>query len=103
MRRTQVSRGDQGGADAAADLTIPEQGAWLRQVVKGFFAYHAVPTNIAALAAFRDHVTRRRSGAAANGTRQRGNDAQDRPHFGLKKSTGRADRRVRLGLMQKCM
>ena len=39
-------------------LTIPEQGAWLRQVVKGFFAYHAVPTNIAALAAFRDHVTR---------------------------------------------
>ena len=24
---------------------IPEQGYWLRQVVAGFFAYHAVPTN----------------------------------------------------------
>ena len=24
---------------------IPKQGAWLRQVVRGFFAYHAVPTN----------------------------------------------------------
>ena len=24
---------------------IPEQGKWLRQVVGGFFAYHAVPTN----------------------------------------------------------
>ena len=28
---------------------IPEQGAWLRQVVTGFFAYHAVPTNFRAL------------------------------------------------------
>src|ERR1700757_757082 len=25
--------------------TIPQQGAWLRQVVAGFLAYHAVPTN----------------------------------------------------------
>ncbi len=33
--------------------TIHEQGAWLRQVVRGYFAYHAVPTNIQALAAFR--------------------------------------------------
>ena len=24
---------------------IPEQGRWLKQVVTGFFAYHAVPTN----------------------------------------------------------
>jgi hypothetical protein len=24
---------------------IPKQEAWLRQVVRGFFAYHAVPTN----------------------------------------------------------
>ena len=32
---------------------IPEQGKWLRQVVSGFFNYHAVPTNIRALAAFR--------------------------------------------------
>ena len=37
---------------------IPEQGRWLKQVVTGFFAYHAVPTNGAALDAFRYHVTR---------------------------------------------
>jgi len=36
---------------------IPEQGAWLRQVVAGFFGYHAVPTNSRALLAFRHHVT----------------------------------------------
>jgi group II intron reverse transcriptase/maturase len=36
---------------------IPEQGKWLRQVVSGFFAYHAVPTNGRALMAFRYHVT----------------------------------------------
>jgi RNA-directed DNA polymerase len=36
---------------------IPEQGRWLRQVVAGFFAYHAVPTNGRALAAFRYHVS----------------------------------------------
>jgi RNA-directed DNA polymerase len=35
---------------------IPEQGAWLKQVVVGFFGYHAVPTNGAALRAFRYHV-----------------------------------------------
>ena len=37
---------------------IPEQGRWLRQVVDGFFNYHAVPTNFVALAAFRDNVAR---------------------------------------------
>jgi RNA-directed DNA polymerase len=37
---------------------IGEQGAWLRQVVCGFFAYHAVPNNIQALGAFRRHVGR---------------------------------------------
>lgn len=36
---------------------IPETGKWLARVVSGYFAYHAVPTNIAALTAFRDHVT----------------------------------------------
>ena len=36
---------------------IPEQGRWLRAVVTGYFAYHAVPTNIRALGAFRYHVT----------------------------------------------
>ena len=37
---------------------IPKQGAWLAQVVRGFFAYHAVPTNGAALGAFRYYVKR---------------------------------------------
>jgi len=37
---------------------IPEQGAWLKQVVRGFFAYHAVPTNGPALGAFYYHVAR---------------------------------------------
>ncbi|MGY8678536.1 group II intron reverse transcriptase/maturase [Bradyrhizobium sp. UFLA05-153] len=36
---------------------IPEQGKWLRQVVRGYFNYHAVPTNAPALAVFRHHVT----------------------------------------------
>ena len=36
---------------------IPQQGKWLMQVISGFFNYHAVPTNSAALSAFRYHVT----------------------------------------------
>src|SRR3979490_3418250 len=36
--------------------SIPEQGRWLVQVVRGYFAYHAVPTNSAAIGAFRHHV-----------------------------------------------
>ena len=36
---------------------IPAQGRWLRAVVSGYFAYHAVPTNARALSAFRYHVT----------------------------------------------
>jgi len=36
---------------------IDEQGRWLGQIVRGAFAYHAVPSNYAALAAFRDHIT----------------------------------------------
>jgi RNA-directed DNA polymerase len=39
--------------------SIPEQGSWLRQVVLGYFNYHAVPTNFAALTAFREGITRR--------------------------------------------
>ena len=35
---------------------IPETGKWLGQVVAGYFAYHAVPSNTRALAAFRHHV-----------------------------------------------
>jgi RNA-directed DNA polymerase len=37
---------------------IPEQGRWLGQVVRGYFAFHAVPTNTSALAAFRYQVMR---------------------------------------------
>jgi RNA-directed DNA polymerase len=33
-----------------------EQGKWLKQVVTGFFNYHAVPTNGRAIAAFHHHV-----------------------------------------------
>jgi len=36
--------------------SIPQQGIWLRQVVTGYFNYHAVPTNGRALATFRFHV-----------------------------------------------
>ena len=35
---------------------IQQQGRWLGLVVRGYFAYHAVPTNIASLTAFRQHV-----------------------------------------------
>jgi group II intron reverse transcriptase/maturase len=38
---------------------IPEQGTWLKQVVTGFYTYHAVPTNARALWSFRAEVTRR--------------------------------------------
>jgi group II intron reverse transcriptase/maturase len=37
---------------------IPEQGRWLAQVVRGYFAYHAVPTNFLALSALRYFVMR---------------------------------------------
>src|SRR5882762_4391742 len=37
---------------------IPVQGKWLGQVVKGYFNYHAVPTNSKALGAFRFLVTK---------------------------------------------
>jgi len=36
---------------------IPQQGRWLGQVVRGYFAYHAVPTNIRTLEAFRTQIT----------------------------------------------
>ena len=37
--------------------SIPAQGKWLAQVVRGYFNYHAVPTNAKSLVAFRHHVT----------------------------------------------
>ncbi len=36
--------------------SIPQQGRWLHRVVRGYFAYHAVPTNVASLSAFRHHI-----------------------------------------------
>ena len=37
---------------------IPEQGRWLAQVIRGFFAYHAVPTNIRGARQVQAQVTR---------------------------------------------
>jgi len=39
-------------------LPIPVQGQWLASVVRGHFAYYAVPDNIDAVTAFRDQVAR---------------------------------------------
>ena len=36
--------------------SLAEQGPWLRSVVAGYFAYHAVPTNAQAIGAYRHHV-----------------------------------------------
>jgi group II intron reverse transcriptase/maturase len=40
-------------------LPIPEQGQWLASVLRGHFAYYAVPGNGRAIQAFRTQVTRR--------------------------------------------
>jgi group II intron reverse transcriptase/maturase len=37
---------------------IPEQGKWLQSVVRGYFQYYAVPTNIESLKSFRTQVIR---------------------------------------------
>ena len=39
-------------------LRVRDQAVWLASVVRGFFAYHAVPTNIHALASFRVQAVR---------------------------------------------
>jgi len=39
-------------------LPVPAQGVWLRQVLQGYFAYHAVPTNLRLLRSFRTQVIR---------------------------------------------
>jgi hypothetical protein len=67
MRGTVARRLSPGGWEAPDRLPerkrmhqpIPEQGTWLKQVVAGFYNYHAVPTNGHALWSFRDEVTRR--------------------------------------------
>ena len=33
-------------------LQVPEQGRWLGQVLRGYFAYHAVPTNSRRITSF---------------------------------------------------
>jgi hypothetical protein len=38
---------------------IPEQGRWLARVVRGYFAYYAVPTNRASISAFRRYAAPR--------------------------------------------
>jgi RNA-directed DNA polymerase len=49
---------------------IPDLGEWLGHVVKGYFNYHAVPTNYRALVVFRDQIIRR-WGRALNRRSQR--------------------------------
>jgi RNA-directed DNA polymerase len=38
--------------------TLRDQGSWLRSVVRGYFAYHAVPGNWDAIGAFRTQVAK---------------------------------------------
>ena len=40
-------------------VSVSEQGKWLNSVMRGHYAYFAVPTNTRALSAFRYHVARR--------------------------------------------
>jgi hypothetical protein len=37
---------------------VPEQGRWLKTVVRGYFQYHAVPDNSRRMSVFRDLVSR---------------------------------------------
>src|SRR5690349_5490160 len=38
-------------------VLLPEQGRWLGQVVRGYLAYHAVPTNARVITSFVYYVT----------------------------------------------
>ncbi len=64
MRRTISRRMRAKLHDVKAELRrrmhrpVPEQGAWLRSIVQGYFNYHAVPGNIAVLQTFRYRVAR---------------------------------------------
>jgi RNA-directed DNA polymerase len=64
QRHTEKSRMQARIAAVKAELRrrmhqpIAEQGPWLRDVVRGYFAYHAVPTNVRALGVFRTALTR---------------------------------------------
>src|SRR5207248_2229227 len=50
---------------------IPVQGKWLRQTANGYFNYHAVPTNIRSLVAFRTHVSPSTGSARSGGAARR--------------------------------
>lgn len=39
-------------------VAVEEQGRWLQSVVRGYFAYHAIPTNGPTMAVFRERVMR---------------------------------------------
>lgn len=39
-------------------LPLPDQGVWIRQVLQGYFAYYAVPTNSMRLDSFRTQIIR---------------------------------------------
>src|ERR1700716_379343 len=60
--------------------SLPSVGKWLGHVVKGYFNYHAVPTNIRALRTFRDEIVRR-----WKRTLCRRSDKGDIPWNGMKK------------------
>jgi len=47
----------EGAATSVGTGRSRKTGNWLGQIVAGYFAYHAVPTNSAAIGAFRYHVT----------------------------------------------
>src|SRR5689334_3674741 len=52
-------------------LPIPETGKWLGQIVAGYFAYHAVPTNSAAIGAFPTTSPSSGTGVSAGAVRGR--------------------------------
>jgi hypothetical protein len=52
--------------------SLPAQGRWLRSVVKGYFAYHAVPTNSRALAAYAPAAQSERSADVGTDDEARG-------------------------------
>jgi len=64
---------------------IPVQGKWLRQVVKGYFNYHAVPTNIRCWlhsASSSPNSGNDRSGDAVRKTARRGSRSRSWPKIG---------------------
>ncbi len=56
---------------------LAEQGKWLGSVVRGFFAYHAVPNNVPEISAFRFHVIR--AWVRSSCRRRAGHDAATQP------------------------